>query len=613
MSTTDNNDYSRRDFLRLSWTVAAGVALPPALYGCFGGDDSGTPVPTETFVEPPVLASRNGQLEVTMTVAYLKTMLDGKEVNLRSLFGSIPAPTLRVDVGDTLRILVDNRLPPNKESGTGPVKHLRFPNSMNLHTHGLHVTPGLVSENPPVYGDYVMDDPELGIKPGTTRQHQYTIRPDHPPGAYWYHPHLHGSTAMQIGSGMAGALLIRGAIDQVPEIAAARERVFVFQAPIFNATGTLESFSQVADNGGIAAPNASVPTGEPPFLINGVRRPRLVMRRGEVQNWHFLNTAIFNFLNLSLDGHPLNIYSLDGNTLNQLKPVGPITPDPQSFRLEGIVLAPGNRASVLIKAGAPGTYLLRTLNVLVGDSGKVPTPPTFITGAGLLEDIVAEVIVIDDPKPMNLPLGPLPVSAALAPITDQELAAAGGHQRMIVFRAVNNPDSNSSFQGLPVKLPITLPPASDVVHPGDELNDWIYQQDNTPLANTVLGVGSGSTLASPNPVPPGELMEIIPFQSTRASKQIVPLGSVEEWTIFNMNFIKHPFHIHVNPCWVVRINDKPIAPYWADTMALPSGSPKNPGSITFRSRFIDFKGAYVMHCHMLAHEDMGMMQTVEVV
>jgi len=613
MSNTDANEFSRRDFLRIGWTIAAGVALPPALYGCLGDNNSDPPMPTETFVEPQVLASLNGRLDVTMAVAYLKTTLAGKDVNLRSMFGSIPAPTLRVNVGDTLRILVDNRLPPNKESGFGPVKHLRFPNSMNLHTHGLHVTPGLVSENPKVYGDFVMDDPELGIKPGTTRQHEYAIRPDHPPGAYWYHPHLHGSTAMQIGSGMAGTILIKGAIDRVPEIAAAQERVFVFQAPITDATGTLESFSQTADNGGIAAPNASVPTGEPPFLINGVRRPRLVMRRGEVQNWHFLNTAIFKFLNLSLDGHPLNIYSLDGNTLHQLQPVGPITPDPTSFRTEGIVLAPGNRASVLVKAGAPGTYLLRTLNVLVGDSGKVPAPPTYITGAGLLEDVVAEVVVIDDPRPMNLPLGPLPLSAALAPITDQELAAAGGLKRMVVFRAVNNPDSNASFQGLPVKLPITLPPASDIVHPGDELNDWIYQQDNTPLANTVLGVGNGSMLASPNPVLPGELTEIIPFQSTRASKQIVALGSVEEWTVFNMNFIKHPFHIHVNPCWVVKINDKPIDPYWADTIALPSGTAKNPGSVTFRSRFVDFKGAFVMHCHMLAHEDMGMMQTIEVV
>ena len=83
------NDYSRRDFLRLSWVVASGVVLPPALSGCFGGGDSGTPLPTETFVEPQVLASIKGRLDVTMNVAYLKTTIDGKEVNLRSLFGRL--------------------------------------------------------------------------------------------------------------------------------------------------------------------------------------------------------------------------------------------------------------------------------------------------------------------------------------------------------------------------------------------------------------------------------------------------------------------------------------------------------------------------------------------
>ena len=93
----------------------------------------------------------------------------------------------------------------------------------------------------------------------------------------------------------------------------------------------LES-SQVADDGCSTAPNTSVPTGEPPFLINGVRRPRLVMRSGEVQNWHFVNTAIFKFLNLSLDGHPLNLQPQQGNTLSQLKPVHSRRPGKRSSR-----------------------------------------------------------------------------------------------------------------------------------------------------------------------------------------------------------------------------------------------------------------------------------------
>ena len=92
------------------------------------------------------------------------------------------------------------------------------------------------------------------------------------------------------------------------------------------------------------------------------------------------------------------------------------------------------------------------------------------------------------------------------------------------------------------------------------------------------------------------------------------LGSVEEWTILNMNTVRHPFHLHVNPFQVVKINGQPIDPYWADTVALPpDGSPDNPTSVTFRVRFSDFGGTFVMHCHMLAHEDMGMMQMIEVV
>ena len=613
MSDFNTNDCTRREFLRLSWTVAAGVALPPALSGCFGGDDgTTTPKLPETFVEPPMLSSVNGKLDVTLNLTYLKTTLNGKSVTLRNWAGSIPAPTLRVNVGDTLRVLVNNLLPPNPPS-TEPAMHLRYPNSTNLHTHGLHVTPGLV--RPGVYGDYVMDDPNLGVQPGETRQHEYAIGLGHPPGAYWYHPHLHGSSAMQVGSGMAGTILIKGAIDQVPEIAAARERVFVFQAPIYDASGTLEDFSLVADNGGEDIPLTGVPLGEPPFLINGVRRPRLLMYTGEVQNWHFVNAAIFKFLNLSLDGHALHVYSLDGNTRSTLKPIGPIKPDPNSFTQEGVVLAAANRASVLVQAGAPGTYLLRTLNFPLG--GPLPGG-NGIPGAKLLDDVVAELVVLDTPLPMSLPTRLLPVPKALAPITDQELAAAGGLKRTIVFRAVNNPNPDPAFKP-PHKLPITGLPASLVVHPGTELNDWIYQglnslgQPNT-LSDTVLGVGNTSDLSSPNPVPPGELIEIIPFQSHRAKRQTVTLGSVEEWTVYNMNVIRHPFHIHVNPCWVVKVSDKPTAePYWADTIALPPGTPKAPGSITFRSRFEDFKGQYVMHCHMLAHEDMGMMQMVEVV
>jgi hypothetical protein len=79
----------------------------------------------------------------------------------------------------------------------------------------------------------------------------------------------------------------------------------------------------------------------------------------------------------------------------------------------------------------------------------------------------------------------------------------------------------------------------------------------------------------------------------------------------------HPFHIHVNPCWVTRIevpdergrlhNVLP-APCWMDTVSIPRG-----GRVVFRSRFADYVGLWVNHCHILMHEDHGMMQAVAAV
>jgi hypothetical protein len=79
----------------------------------------------------------------------------------------------------------------------------------------------------------------------------------------------------------------------------------------------------------------------------------------------------------------------------------------------------------------------------------------------------------------------------------------------------------------------------------------------------------------------------------------------------------HPFHIHINPCWVTRIevadeqgrlHNILDAPCWMDTVSIPRG-----GRVIFRSRFADYTGMWVNHCHILMHEDHGMMQGVSAV
>ncbi len=80
----------------------------------------------------------------------------------------------------------------------------------------------------------------------------------------------------------------------------------------------------------------------------------------------------------------------------------------------------------------------------------------------------------------------------------------------------------------------------------------------------------------------------------------------------------HPFHIHINPMWVLRI-DVPdeqgrlhnilTEPRWMDTVPIPRAG----GRVVFRTRFDDYVGRWVHHCHILLHEDMGMMQAMECV
>ena len=126
---------------------------------------------------------------------------------------------------------------------------------------------------------------------------------------------------------------------------------------------------------------------------------------------------------------------------------------------------------------------------------------------------------------------------------------------------------------------------------------------------------------------------------------VVPLNTAEEISIQNLGpagagQMPHTFHIHVNPFQMVgrtidfevenadlnnpqvtrlpnRVRLDPTNPcnwMWMDTLALPPvPSTSNPqGSTKVRSRFLVYNGEYVSHCHLLIHEDVGMMMNVRI-
>ena len=622
MAIKNNPPINRRHFLRMSATLASGIVAPASFTACSREDQNSLANPVQTFVQPTMLEAKNELLDATLTASYFDTKLAGADpskqypVSLRAYgYGtqgpSYAGPTLVVKGGDQLRIKLVNNLPVNPPflAFRDPTNYMK-PNTTNLHTHGLHVYPGAYPDQKPLeYGDYVVDPNTGGVLPnGDSRQYVYQIPKDHPAGPFYYHPQYHGSSAIQVASLMQGAIMVRGPVDELPEMAEAKELIFLFQAPYYASSqisnnygvkdGLLEKFAQIANQ----------PTGygvdssyhdyldAQPVLINGVRQPTIVMQSGEVQRWRFINTQVFNYLNLSLDGHTFHQYTTDGWGSSHYQEF----PDGRKNNGKGVLLAAGNRSSMLIKAGEPGTYFLRSLPVKIAKGNQTAVLPG---------DVLAKIVVVDTKKTMILPSVPLPVSSFLKPIADQELASAGGKKRSIIFNMVGN-DNLESSQNAPSIIDKAKLTAATLVA---ELSESFKK--NRALANEEIARLTGKPMEGSKYFSPF-IPPVYDYQLQPANTiiQNVILGAVEEWTIFNCNSIAHSFHIHVNPMYVTKVNGSPVEPYWCDTVAFPpGGTPEMPTSVTFRMRFKDFVGPYILHSQMLQYSDLGMVQRVTVV
>jgi FtsP/CotA-like multicopper oxidase with cupredoxin domain len=513
---------SRRGFL-WNGTGLATVLLAPGLVGLAieasrGAGESGVDmqghagpgsggVPRAPFqkgaplIEPEIRRSVNGELRTTLRVRYAYKDIGGYRLSLRSYEGTIPGPTLRVRPGDVLRIRLTNDLPPNPD----PVPlNMALPhhfNTTNFHFHGSHVSPGGISDN--IF---------RSMEPGQSYDIEIAVPGDHPRGTYWYHPHHHGSADVQMTSGMAGALIIEGDFDDVPEIAGVAEHVLLLNEVLFDYRGTIEIYDTVW------------PEAVPRFLsVNGQREPVIRMRPGEVQRWRIVHAGHEDNLRIALEKHALHAIAFDGIRRSLIDNV------------ESLLMAPGQRADVLVKAGAAGTYALAAI---VNDQGY-PSP------VGPL----ASVVVEGEPLAMPLPAAALG-GAPHATIRDEEVT----NTRRVTL-SVDQPE---------------YPPAAN------------YQE----FAYLICGRR---------------------FDPDRVDQRI-PLGAVEEWTVVNEHGDDHIFHIHTNPFQMVAINGEKLAePEWRDTVVVPRNA-----SVTFRSRFLDFTGRFVHHCHMMNHEELGMMQVVEV-
>lgn len=509
----------------------------------------------QPFQNPPDLRAVGGSLASDLVVQYTDpktTSIAGCPVTLRTYNGQLVGPTLRIKPGDTLDLAFKNRLPvesPDQVAhqvhqqmaqahlGTSPHSY----NTTNLHTHGLHVSPTGNSDN-------VL----LAIPPQSQFPYEIRVPLNHPPGSFWYHAHTHGSTAIQVGSGMSGALIIEDDPATIPpalRAANAREKVFVIQTILYDTHGRADDIAAFFPDS--AATQVLCDQGKSGctwqnskrrITVNGQIVPVIRMQPGEVQRWRFIDTSFRESLNIRLQDHSLHEIALDGLYLGKIDTWGPA---------QTVELQPGYRSDVLVQASLKkGTYRL-----VDGASGAGIS----LRGVAEDENLLAEIVIDGEPLDMQLPTDAEMAPLAPFPGVDLTKQAIGVQQVVFKLGADVNPDTAKQLNYFQVN----------------------YQAFNPNLARKVklnnIDLWSVSTVGDPYPngIPP----------------------------------LPHVFHIHVNPFQVARTNPAGQSEtVWRDTVLIPAGA-----TVDLYTQYLDFIGQFVMHCHILDHEDLGMMEIVEVV
>jgi FtsP/CotA-like multicopper oxidase with cupredoxin domain len=545
---------SRRELLKRSGLLGLGLLAA----GCGGTADdfiftnppaTNPSVPAVDFFQPPVLRSAGGYLSVPFQFDYATHQVGTPNGQRNFLARSING-TL---APPTIRLRQGDRLeiPITNSLPANPEHHMPTDENTPHHFNTVNMHTHGLHISP------AQDNVLLLIEPGGFFKYEYDIPADHPHGTFWYHPHKHGATAMHLFSGMTGMLIVEGGgIDNVPEVAAAADLVFninELQLQGFgDEPGTVQNPYVVPDyvNPSPFDQDDSV------WVVNGQYQPTMTVRPGQVVRLRILNSSARSGVPLAVNGPaPVNwnVIAFDGLTL------------PQMMTVPEFTLFSANRADVLVRFDTPGSYTI--------EKGASPG-----TGTGLQPALtLARVEVVGEPFPQALPAGPLPVPTGLPDISADELTEA--QPRPLIY----------------------------AVQP----------------ASSGLGPVIGGTAA------PNFTINGARFSSTTIN-QVIPLGSVLEWSLINRTGAFHPHHIHIQDFQVVATSDgklnglvftdpndpdpeKPIAnffpqPVWLDTVAIPPH-----GWVRVRQRFPDFPGLFVLHCHVLVHEDIGMMQLVNVV
>jgi suppressor of ftsI len=399
-------------------------------------------------------------------------------------------------------------------------------------------------------------DNVLGMlaKPGQTLHYVVHVPKNQEPGLYWYHMHVHGETSYQVGEGgMSGAIIIEGLARHLPELAKMVQRLIVVRATGIgvNVPSDDEDMPGMSDTAG---------TGDA-----GRVRPQ------------FSNT------------NPCTFHDGLTVTLN-----GAYHPD--------ITIARGERQFFRV-VNATGHKTLR-LNIQ-GESVEVVaidgyaldtypgTPPTMTESDVVIPPAGRAEFVVKGPASGHAQLRTLCYNTGPNGDPDPYLYLAH-------LVAPKRHEDGGDFSNRPLTV-------------GEPLPQNAYTTQLPPPAAKRLVILSENNK-------PHFFINGKSFNINAPPMFVVHAGTVEEWHIENVTYEIHDFHIHQIHFLIESIDGKKLAhPHWGDSVIVPhrsiGGKNSVPGSVVLLMDFRDpiIKGLFVFHCHILDHEDQGMMAKIQVI
>jgi FtsP/CotA-like multicopper oxidase with cupredoxin domain len=523
--------------------------------------------------EPEDLRSENGVLKVEFS---FRSEMDahGRTRYCYIDGNGIESPNLRLHPGDLLILILKNELAAKAGAQSAMVMDKRSSShtqsdpcvgpqmtavSTNLHFHGLTI--------PPVcHQDDVLT---TAIQPSAAPfEYRFRIPTDQPPGLYWYHPHLHGFTRVQVMGGASGALIVEGFEQTNREVAGLPERVFVMRdEELLNRNavpkgGGPQAPPAVLDRDGDAR-NTGDGSGKPakdlsvnfvsstfPDYQGGISP----MTPAERQYWRVVNASSITYLNLQLlvGGKPqmFGIVGVDGAPIN-------IAGGTYVVWQNHLGIPPGGRSEFIVQgppAGAEATLITRSVNT--GPGGENDPTRT-----------IARIVVTPDAAEPKSKLGATAMHA-----------------------------SSSKLPWLGSVTPVR----TRRLYFSEKLEDPKDPNSPTTFYLTVEG-------QTPTPFDPRSLEPNI----------VVHQGEVEDWIVENRSQEVHDFHIHQVHFLMLEWFGIPInEPFLRDTVPVPFWDGKAAQYPTVKLR-MDFRdpnaiGLFPFHCHLLEHEDGGMMGLIRV-